>query len=168
MWGLRANHGGGYQLRLCPRSSPLTEACFQKMVLPFAGRQSLQLTNGSRVRIASKYAYQNGSVAAITADGQLPIGNTWALNPLPDGTQKGSIGPYSPLWEFKPPCDSIKIKGNTNLCSGERPFGISVVDVLQIPASTPPGQYVLGWRWDVEETAQVWSSCSDITIAANN
>jgi hypothetical protein len=55
-------------------------------------------------------------------------------------------------------------QGNTNLCSGERPFAISVVDVLKIPADTKPGEYVLGWRWDVEETAQVWTSCSDITI----
>jgi hypothetical protein len=26
--------------------------------------------------------------------------------------------------------------GNTNLCSGERPFGISVVDILSIPTGT--------------------------------
>jgi len=25
---------------------------------------------------------------------------------------------------------------------------------------------VLGWRWDAELTAQVWSACADITIAA--
>ena len=66
VWGLRANHGGGYQLRLCPRSSELTEACTQKMPLPFAGKQSLQLSNGTRVLIPSKYAFENGSVAAIT------------------------------------------------------------------------------------------------------
>ena len=79
------------------------------------------------------------------------------------GTQKGSVGAAGE-WEFEPPCDSIKMVGATNLCSGERPFAISVVDVLEIPADTTPGEYVLGWRWDVEETAQVWSSCSDITI----
>jgi hypothetical protein len=164
VWGLRANHGGGYQLRLCPRSAELSEACFQKMPLPFVGKQSLQYGNGTRISIPSKYAHENGSVAAITADNQLPIGITWAMNPLPDGTQKGSIGAYSKEWEFKPPCDSIKMPGNTNLCSGERPFAISVVDVLSVPVGTPPGEYVLGWRWDVEETAQVWSSCSDITL----
>lgn len=165
MWGLRANHGGGFQWRLCPRSAKLTEACFQQQPLPFVGRQSLQFPNGSRSLIPSKYAYANGSVAAITADNQLPTGITWALNPLPDGKQSGSVGAAGE-WEFPPPCDSVKMPGNTNLCSGERPFGVSVVDVLRVPASTKPGAYVLGWRWDVEETAQVWSSCSDITIVA--
>lgn len=177
------SHGGGMQWRLCPRSSKLTEACFQKQPLPFVGRQSLQFANGTRRLIPSKYAYANGSVAAITADNQLPTGITWVVNPLPDGRQKGSMTPPSPPapppqlgdasrpgvpasgpWEFEPPCDSIPLEGNTNLCSGERPFAVSVVDVLRIPPGTKPGEYVLGWRWDVEETAQVWSSCSDVTI----
>jgi hypothetical protein len=152
------------QWRLCPRSSKLTEACFQNQPLPFVGRQSLQFPNGTRRLIHSKYAYANGSVAAITADNQLPTGITWVLNPLPDGKQKGSMAPTSGPWEFDPPCNSIPLEGNTNLCSGERPFAVSVVDVLRIPADTKPGEYVLGWRWDVEETAQVWSSCSDVSI----
>jgi len=164
VWGVRANHGGGSQVRLCPRSAELTEACFQKMPLPFVGKQFLQFKNGTRRLIPSKYAYANGTVAAITAVSQVPVGITWAMNPLPDDTQKGSLGAYSKEWEFKPPCDSVRLPGNTNLCSGERPFAISVVDVLRIPLDTPPGEYVLGWRWDVEETAQVWSSCSDVTI----
>ena len=37
-------------------------------------------------------------------------------------------------------------------------------DFVVVPDKLEPGEYVLGWRWDVEETAQVWSSCSDITI----
>eukprot|EP00658_Telonema_sp_P-2_P085550 TRINITY_DN977_c0_g2_i2.p1 TRINITY_DN977_c0_g2~~TRINITY_DN977_c0_g2_i2.p1 ORF type:complete len:138 (+),score=11.78 TRINITY_DN977_c0_g2_i2:616-1029(+) len=136
------------------------------MPLPFVGRQYLQYPNGTRTLIPSKYAYANGSVAAITADGQMPIGITWATNPLPDGVQKGSVGNFSKdgKWEFEPPCDSVEMDGNTNLCSGERPFAISVVDIVKIPKGTAPGNYVLGWRWDVEETAQVWSTCSDITI----
>jgi len=39
-WTLQANHGGGYSYRLCPASSPLTEACFQLTPLSFAGPQS--------------------------------------------------------------------------------------------------------------------------------
>jgi hypothetical protein len=27
-----------------------------------------------------------------------------------------------------------------------------------------PGEYVLGWRWDCEESTQVWSGCADVTI----
>ena len=28
-WQITANHGGGYQYRLCPEGRPLTEECFQ-------------------------------------------------------------------------------------------------------------------------------------------
>jgi hypothetical protein len=36
----------------------------------------------------------------------------------------------------------------------------------QIPEGLAAGQYVLGWRWDCEESNQIWQSCSDVTIAA--
>ena len=39
-----------------------------------------------------------------------------------------------------------------------------IEDELVVPANIQPGEYVLGWRWDCEQTSQVWSSCSDITI----
>merc|ERR1712209_209155 len=95
-WAITANHGGGYQYRLCQSSSELTEECFQKIPLPFTGLQ-----------VNSK-------------------------------------------------C----------LCSGMwGPYGLQIIDTLQVP-HLPPGDYVLGWRWDCEESTQVWSSCSDITIAA--
>ncbi|CAE7405037.1 unnamed protein product, partial [Symbiodinium pilosum] len=35
-WAITANHGGGYSYRLCPKSSSITEECFQKHVLRFA------------------------------------------------------------------------------------------------------------------------------------
>ena len=36
-WAIAANHGGGYQYRLCPTDEPLTEACFQRTPLAFEG-----------------------------------------------------------------------------------------------------------------------------------
>jgi len=41
----------------------------------------------------------------------------------------------------------------------------NVFDVLKVPAHLPAGEYVLGWRYDCEGTAQVWSNCADITLA---
>ena len=35
---------------------------------------------------------------------------------------------------------------------------------LRVPASIAPGEWVLGFRWDCESSAQVWQSCADITI----
>lgn len=40
----------------------------------------------------------------------------------------------------------------------------AIEDTLVVPADIEPGDYVLGWRWDAEMTAQIWQSCSDITI----
>jgi hypothetical protein len=39
-----------------------------------------------------------------------------------------------------------------------------IVDTVQIPKSIAPGDYILGWRYDAEETAQVWQNCADVTI----
>eukprot|EP00435_Cladocopium_sp_Y103_P004983 s109_g1.t1 len=39
-WGIAANHGGGYQYRLCPASEDATEECFQKTPLEFVGEES--------------------------------------------------------------------------------------------------------------------------------
>jgi hypothetical protein len=36
--------------------------------------------------------------------------------------------------------------------------------MVKIPADLKAGKYVLGWRYDCEATAQVWSNCADITV----
>jgi hypothetical protein len=43
-------------------------------------------------------------------------------------------------------------------------YDYTMVDKLQLPADVTAGQYVLSWRWDCEETPQVWNSCADVTI----
>merc|ERR1719265_2009494 len=53
---------------------------------------------------------------------------------------------------FPAPCDAN--------CMGERP---SVLDVVKVP-NVKPGRYVLGFRYDCDATAQVWSNCADIII----
>jgi hypothetical protein len=40
-------------------------------------------------------------------------------------------------------------------CSGEWDDLVEVVDKVRIPHETKPGKYVLGWRWDCEESTQV-------------
>jgi len=44
-------------------------------------------------------------------------------------------------------------------------FEFSMVDKLQLPKLTA-GEYSLSWRWDCEQTPQVWNSCADVTIEA--
>jgi len=45
-------------------------------------------------------------------------------------------------------------------------FMFTMVDYLKVPADLPAGQYSVSWRWDCEETPQVWNSCADISVVA--
>jgi hypothetical protein len=36
--------------------------------------------------------------------------------------------------------------------------------MVVVPSNLPAGDYVLGYRYDCEATAQVWSNCADITL----
>ena len=53
------------------------------------------------------------------------------------------------------------------LCTGMwGPYNAEIVDLLEIPATLPPGFYVLGWRYGCEESNQIWASCSDVSIVS--
>jgi hypothetical protein len=41
----------------------------------------------------------------------------------------------------------------------------TMVDKLRVP-QLDAGEYSLSWRWDCEETPQVWNSCADLSITA--
>jgi len=45
----------------------------------------------------------------------------------------------------------------------EEKFTFGIVDLVKVP-DVPPGDYVLSWRWDVEQLPQVWSNCADVKI----
>lgn len=50
-------------------------------------------------------------------------------------------------------------------CSGDWTLGM-VSDKVVIPADIKPGSYVVSWRMDCEETAQIWQNCGDVMIEA--
>ena len=86
--------------------------------------------------------------------------------------------PSGPGLSFEPKCKEVAecrvdsgsvvtAMDNPCRCSGEwGPYNMEIVDEIMIPAGLKPGKYVLGWRWDCEESNQVWASCSDVTITA--
>jgi len=54
-------------------------------------------------------------------------------------------------------------------CSSSSPngltgFGFSVVDKVLVPAELAPGPYLLSWRWDAEQSKQVWQNCADVYL----
>ena len=43
-------------------------------------------------------------------------------------------------------------------------FPWTLYDEVEISESLAPGDYVLSFRWDIEQTPQVFKSCADIAI----
>ena len=41
-----------------------------------------------------------------------------------------------------------------------------IADTVVVPKTLKPGKYVLGWRYDCEETAQIWQNCADVQVTA--
>ena len=81
IWQITANHGGGYQYRLCPASEKITEECFQKNPLRFDTSkqvfiddlstyhcfcifQALQWNNGTRMPIRGTFVSE-GTVPEV-------------------------------------------------------------------------------------------------------
>merc|ERR1712190_661506 len=50
---------------------------------------------------------------------------------------------------------------------GKSIFRFSVVDQVMVPADLEPGEYLLSWRWDCEQSDQVFQNCADVLITIN-
>lgn len=155
-WDLWANHGGGYQYRLCPKSELLTEECFQQMPLPFANTtQRLRLGSGKEFEIP----------ATFVSAGTLPQESTWAMNPVPACSEWTGSNCAEP--QFPPPlgcdkdCWGYIGPGSASPSAHALP---TIIDHLVVPEGLTPGDYILGWRWDCEQTPQVWASCADVVV----
>jgi len=175
-WGIYANHGGGYSYRLCPADRELTEACFKEHQLTLLGdKQWLQWDHGRNVDNRTE-------INAIRLDeGTVPEGSQWTRNPIPacagpeDSISLGAFNTPCTEPQFDPPVRDIFGFGGGSCgsslpgteCTPERfeeqTFDFGVVDTAQVP-NLPEGKYVLSFRWDAEQTPQVWTSCADVTI----
>ena len=177
----------GYQYRLCPANETLTEECFQRMPLEFDRTAQVLVWNNGTMEYPMK-------AQAIWVDtGVKPAGSTWARNPIPriNDDNVGLVDPAScpgpngrsgpGCIQFPPPCPfdhgmlpcNETADGELGRCDGTGMGPCSadwvvgtIQDKVTIPADLPPGDYVLGWRWDCEETAQIWQNCADVTIAS--
>jgi len=177
-FSIGANHGGGYSYRLCkaPQGhggsmSSLTEACFQAGHLKFVGDLSwAQYNDDSNNRKEIK--------AKRTTSGTHPRGSQWTRNPIPawkcasGGRQGYKFDGITPnpdkCNEFNFPPASPDLAGyGLHMKKHQDVFNFHIVDKLQVPSNLAPGDYVLSWRWDCEQTPQVWGQCSNIEIVSD-
>ena len=107
-----------------------------------------------------------------TREGTWPAGSHWTKNPVPvcrDPTGgdlslscpgcSASAGGY----QFPPPAPGVYGYGQC-LLHGSYTMPFSIVDQLQVPLDIPKGRYVLSFRYDAEQTPQVWNTCASIKI----
>jgi len=160
----------GLMRRLARADAPLTEAAFGKMALSFDGESALRWDGDVGTQLAF-----NASQVSV---GTVPAGSEWRRNPIPSGlwsrvgpqfepycTESRECAEYFTTFSFGPGQAGVcKCSGYSN--GGPLLPNLEIVDRVRIPAGLASGRYVLQWRWDCEESDQVWASCSDVTIAA--
>ena len=175
-WGIIANHGGGYAYRLCKIAdegpvdlSGVTEECFAANTLEWA-----QAT--SYIQWGDDPASRKEFANLLVSEGTTPEGATWARNPIPACAGLGggfqntgaNCSEEEGETQFAPPLPGVFGFGEhveAGAPGGFRQdFEWSIVDKLQVPADIAPGRYALSWRWDCEQTSQVWAHCSAIDI----
>lgn len=128
--------------------------------MPFADDSSLMMSNGTMLKLKSTFV----------SEGTLPVGSTWQMLGIPDTDHVGPKGgggdsPFA----FDPPCyEPNQHPGflTEGRCSGQWMNNMTIYDQLHVPVHLEAGEYVLGFRWDCETSAQIWQSCADVTITA--
>lgn len=181
-WSITANHGGGYAYRLCPKGGEEggdgseSEACFQKGHLEFVG-------DSSWIQYGDDAGNRTAIPAHRTSKGTAPAGSTWTRNPIPACQYPDGVGTVicrKPM--FEPPlpglfgyggaaCSTVSAGGGGG-CTPEQSqawhdkFNFNIMDKVRVPQDLAAGEYVLSFRWDCEQTPQVWTQCSDITVTA--
>ena len=119
----------------------------------------------SRLALTASAAPAASGVVGVAVLKQPRVGSTWVKNPIPRNDGFTGAG-FAPKCDEVPDCRTTAVESDC-LCSGMwGPYNLEIVDYVTLPSSLAPGKYVLGWRWDCEESNQVWASCSDVQITA--
>jgi len=106
---------------------------------------------------------------AVRTDlGTTPKGSQWTKNPIP--ACNGLSGGYFATEPFCPqgtqyPSPRKDLSGfGTNVFRNLTGFQFSIVDKVFVPTALGSGDYVLSFRWDCEQTPQVWNTCASIRL----
>ena len=90
--------------------------------------------------------------------GTNPEGSEWMMITLP--TELVS----KEKWAIK---DLVEVRFWPQMWNTKVLINISQDTFCQVPESLEPGRYVLSFRWDCQQSPQVWNSCANIDIVWN-
>jgi len=194
-FSIGANHGGGYQYRLCKLSKlfdgSMDEDCFQANPMAFVGKTSWfeYTSNGSTT--PTRVPYTAVRLSDANTDGVIPAGSTWTKFGLPscEGNERSPAAFKKTSDHCTKPQFTNEVseagfwgmgtlfKGDNGIhcnvasCKSNSPAlekvldNFSLVDTVRVPEGVE-GDYVVSWRWDAEQSPQVWTYCSVVTIEA--
>jgi len=188
-FSIGANHGGGHQYRLCKLSKlfdgSMDEDCFQANPMAFVGNTSWFEYTSNESTTPTRVPFTAVRLSDANTGGVIPAGSTWTKFGLPACEGDASTSPAA----FKKTSDHCTKPQFTNEVSeagfwgsGNLPVfkgdkganspalvkvldNFSLVDTVRVPEGLE-GDYVVSWRWDAEQSPQVWTHCSVVTIEA--
>merc|ERR1719384_734570 len=70
------------------------------------------------------------------------------------------------MTQFPEPLPGISGYTGTYPPVGHEGLPYSIVDQVIVPKDLDVGDYLLSWRWDCEQSHQIWQNCADIRIVA--
>lgn len=212
-FGITANHGGGYQYRLCKLSEGVSEECFQKTPLKFADDKQWLQHDALSYQYDKLLQLPDFEIPLVkTSEGTFPADSEWARVPVPGcrlcdqslcgpGLWPNMTDVFQPnaslfpgswhggqKWFEQQQCAQTCAGINVTKCppymvqfpeplpgisgytdsylGGFNGLTWNVVDMVVVPDRLEPGEYLLSWRWDCEQSHQIWQNCADIKVVA--
>jgi len=136
-WYVGANHAGGYSYRLCK----LPHGGIGDLTEECFQENQLDFVGDKQWIIYPPNHWDSPDREEVTAkrttEGTYPPGSMWTANPIYPHMEEG----------------------------GEKERGHGhIIDMVHVPSTLEPGEYVLSFRWDSKCSPQVWTSCANIEI----
>jgi hypothetical protein len=152
-------NGTKYQIPMTKFTHPTTGAEWARIPFPTCSGGSTQGTN------PPGHGFTDG---AKGPDGiyYCPHGTEYP-EPLLNGQRVGLIGfgycnNSNPTFaENEKAAEQSKV-GTRGSCTGDAYHSYNIVDRVVIPADMEAGDYLLSWRWDCEQTHQIWRASPSV------
>lgn len=195
-WAISANHGGGYSYRLCKKSDGVSEECFQRTPLRFEGETSYIIDNqGNIINSFPMTKVTQGTTPSGSEWARDPIPGCKVCDdaiaecgqPLDPVPLNETGGGYSDPWNAQVTCYGMCCGAGSSKAHGACPDGTefypavsghsgfgkdvpdwSIMDRVVIPEDLEEGDYLISWRWDCEESTQVWQNCADVHLTRSS